>query len=96
MVDSDAEFEADARENPIVIDIDRSEAAGDREEEQDEDDEQEEQEDQEDEADGESGRARKVLFLLVVCAHVCMCVPVCTCVLVLQGNVHCVHVRAGR
>ena len=85
MVDTDDDFDADARANPVLVENDdaRSEADGDREAEQAEGDEHDEQDEQEDEPDGESSRAHKVLFLLVVCAHVCMCVRVCTCVLVL-------------
>ena len=86
MVDTDDDFDADARDNPPAqVDNDdaRSEADGEREAEQAEVDEHDEQDEQDDEPDGESSRAHKVLFLLVVCAHVCTCVRVCTCVLVL-------------
>ena len=76
--DTDNDFDEDARANPIEIDVDaRSEADGDREAEQAEGDEHDEQDEQEDEPDGESSRAHKVLFLLVVCAHVCMYMCAC-------------------
>ena len=78
---TDDEFEADEEQHPAELPSGSEDGA-------DDEDEGEEGGD-EDQADGDgqsieaAGEARvappKVLFLFVVCVHVCMCMRVCVC-----------------